>query len=252
MSKNVSIMFSGGLDSTIMYHYAIKNNFTPTMIYVNLGHPYVKKEQQAIKITGLSHITINMKDLYPAISARLNNQIIPSRNLLLATIGGMFNKRVWLGVLEGEQLGKEHDKSKKFFRDSTALLSYLNEYFQDETVVETPFSHMTKADTITWALTTGGLKREQLFETSSCYHPKELKCGECLTCVKRHMAFTLNGILEPGYAKKPWETPYMKELETEIPKAIANNDYTRFTKERANEFLEYQEKFRELTSLHNL
>lgn len=249
MSKNVSIMFSGGLDSFIMYHYALKNNFEPDLIYVDLGHPYVDKEKAAILRTGLTPIYIHMDTLYSAIEKRLSNQIIPSRNLLLATIGGMFNKRVWLGVLDGEQLGKEHDKSKKFFRDSTALLSYLNEYFQDETKVETPFDHMTKAGTIKWALNGGGIKREQLFETSSCYHPTEEKCGECLTCVKRHMAFVLNDIMEPGYTKDPNQSEYMKELEVGIPEAIKNKDYSRFTKDRANEFMVYQEKHLMLSSL---
>jgi 7-cyano-7-deazaguanine synthase in queuosine biosynthesis len=246
MSKNVSIMISGGLDSYIMDRYATVNGFNSTLIYVNLGHPYVESEKKAIKIAGFDAIEINMEALYPAIEKRLSNQIIPSRNMLFAVVGSMFNPRVWLGALDGEQHGKEHDKSRRFFDDASSLLSYTNEFFQAETIIETPFSHLTKAGTIEWALSTGGISKEDLLRTSSCYSGHETPCGVCLTCYKRWAAFLLNDIVETGHEANPWESDYAKEMAQEIPKAHKAGDHSRFTPSRIDEWFDVREKMKTL------
>lgn len=231
-------MYSGGLDSFIMYHYALKEGYDPTCLHVDLGHPYGEKERRTFNMGGWFPEVdiIDMSSLYNLIEKRLSNQIIPSRNVLLGVIGSMFSERVWLGALDGEQLGKEHDKSPRFFEELTQLLSYTNEFFQPSTIVEAPFANMSKSETIEWAINRG-IPLETLFETSTCYHPTIDKCGECLTCVKRWMSFKANGIDEPGYASNPLESKYMKELIIEIPKALKDEDYSRFTVKRCLEFL---------------
>lgn len=240
-NKNVSIMYSGGLDSLIAYHYAISKGYEPICIWVNMGHDYAEKEKNSMyKLEKLfpkyvpNVNIINMQELIPLIEKRLSNQIIPSRNVMLATIGAMFSPRVWINALDGEQNGKEHDKSEKFFKDTTNLLTFTNEFFQNKTIIESPFSEMTKAETIKWALD-NGIPLNVLFTTSSCYHPSEVKCGECLTCYKRYVAFRLNNIEEKGYNINPLETSYAKEMQLEIPKAKKINDYSRFTKKRIEE-----------------
>jgi 7-cyano-7-deazaguanine synthase len=238
-NTTLSLMFSGGLDSTIAYHYAVKMGHTPQAIHVDLGHPYSHFENEAIKISsakfGIDITRIDMTSLYPAIEKRLTNQIIPSRNLLLATIGSMFNSTVWINALDGEANGKEHDKSYRFFADGSELLSFTNSFFQDHTNVTSPFLHMSKAETIKWALA-NGLAKEDLFETVTCYSGTHKKCGKCLTCVKRYMAFLLNGIEEPGYASNPLTSKYAEEVSTEMRKAIENNDHSRFNQKRINEW----------------
>jgi len=246
---NLSLLFSGGLDSVIAYQYALKGGYNPTAIYVDMGQSNAEKEKEAISKLPSSLKpelnVINMQELIPLLSSRLSNQIIPSRNVMLATIGSMFNSTVWLGVLDGEQNGKEHDKSPKFFRDTSSLLSFTNENFQDQTNITSPFLHMTKAETIGWALA-NNIKKEDLFETTSCYDSKESKCGKCLTCYKRYTSFLLNDIIEPGYETNPLESEYALELQREIPIAKANNDYSRFTRKRIEEYEEIQKKRKSL------
>lgn len=247
-TRNLSIMYSGGLDSYIAYHYAKANLFNPELVYVNLGHPYVAKEKAACDKNGLPYKELNFSDLFPLIEGKLTNQIIPFRNLFLGTIGAMLNPRIWICALEGEQHGKEHDKSHRFFNDTTELFTFVGDFFQEDTIIETPFSHMTKADTIAWAIKSG-VSVENMLNTSSCYHPEVVKCGQCLTCVKRHMAFLLNDIEEYDFEiDNPWNSDYMDELLREIPKANKNNDYSRFTKPRVEEFYEYAIKLKE----HNI
>ncbi len=240
---NLSIMYSGGLDSFIAWHYALKNGFTPDAIFVDMGQSNATKEWAAIQ--SLSDTDdfplvkyLAMPELVPMFESRMSNQIIPSRNLFLATIGSMFNQRVWINALDGEQNGKEHDKSHRFFRDSTDLLSFTNSFFQESTVVETPFGHLSKAETIKWALN-NGITKELLFKTNSCYNSNEDKCGECLTCYKRKIAFLVNGIDEKGYNQDPLISEYAKEVDVEIRSARRNEDYSRFTKKRIKEHFVY-------------
>jgi 7-cyano-7-deazaguanine synthase len=241
---DLTIMYSGGLDSFIAWHYAKKIGFNPQAIYVNLGHPYAHKELDSMNRLsekfGISIDYLDMTTLYNLIQNKLNNQIIPSRNVMLATIGAMFNPIVWINALDGEQNGKEHDKSYRFFADTTELLSFTNEFFQERTTITSPFAHMSKAETIKWALA-NGLSKEDLFETTSCYDGEETKCGKCLTCYKRKVAFLLNGVDEPGYKQDPLNSSYAKEVDAEITKAIENNDYTRFTRKRIKEHQELKD-----------
>lgn len=240
MSPNLALMYSGGLDSFIAYHYAKALGFDPICINVGLGQPYDEKEQHSIKSLGKwSPVVerIELGSLYRLIQSRLSNQIIPSRNVLLATIGSMFAPRVWLGVLDGEQNGKEHDKSERFFAETTDLLTFTNEFFQPETLIESPFVDMTKGETIRWALRYH-IPEEILFLTTSCYDDHDQKCGRCLTCVKRYLAFLESGIIEPGYAVNPLASDYFREIATQIPEADKNKDYSRFTERRVEGFLQ--------------
>jgi 7-cyano-7-deazaguanine synthase in queuosine biosynthesis len=242
-NSNLSILYSGGLDSFIAWHYALKNGFRPEAYFLDFGQPYAWKEWESIQalpedirppVTRLDFST-----LYSIFEHKMSNQIVPSRNVFLAVLGSMFNQRVWINALDGEQNGKEHDKSMKFFQDSTNLLTFTNSFFQDSTIVETPFGHLTKAETIGWAIN-NNISKEHLFATTSCYDAKLRKCGKCLTCYKRKVAFMLNGIDEPGYACDPFNSAYSKELAREIPLAKENNDYSRFTKKRVDEFYQLQ------------
>ena len=242
--SDVSICFSGGLDSMIMYHYAIAAGKDPVCIYVDLGHPYAHKEREAMARDSKWMPKVEILDLstlFPLIEKRMSNQIIPSRNVLLSVIGGMFSPEVWLGALDGEQLGKEHDKSPRFFEDTSKLLSFTNEFFQPETKIVAPFAKLSKSETLQWALWYG-IPLDELLATSSCYDGTEGKCGRCLTCVKRRLAFLANDIDEPGYPIPLLESPYMQELMREIPLADAAKDYSRFTPKRIEEFKEAMKK----------
>lgn len=236
MSKHgsVAVLYSGGLDSYIAYHYAIAKELAPIPIHIDLGHPYAKKELQAIQTLGIEPMYIDLKTIWEPLAPILTNQIIPSRNLLFATIGGMFAPKVWIAALEGEQNGLEHDKSERFFTDTSKLLTFLNEFFRPETKVESPFASVSKKEIIAWALNFG-IAASDLLRTSSCYNAKEKPCGECLTCVKRYMAFRLNGITETCETN-PLKSNYFASLCTEIPKAKKLNDHSRFTSKRVDEF----------------
>ena len=152
----VSIMVSGGLDSYIAYYYALKNGYIPDAIWVNLGQPYWKKEEE--KVNSFEFPVKKIKiDLLREEFGNLptpQKQIIPGRNLFLAYIGAFFNERVWIVALETEMhtYARERDKSWKFYRDTTELFTYIFNYVRENTIVETPFSHLSKTEIVRLSL----------------------------------------------------------------------------------------------------
>lgn len=239
MNKQVTIMYSGGMDSYIAYYYAKSLGMSPICIYLDMGHEYSQKELDVIQNLPFKVHILDFRTLFPLLeqTEKMTNQIIPSRNVLLAVLGSMFSDRVWINALDGEQNGKEHDKSEKFFTDVSSLLTYTNDFFQESTIVESPFAKMSKAEIIEWALT-NGITKEELLSTVSCYSGEVRSCGTCLTCVKRHIAFKLNGI-EDGNYETVINSDYFKELLREIPMADRDKDYSRFTPKRIDEFKKY-------------
>lgn len=237
--RRLVVMYSGGLDSLIAYHYGRSQGYQPHCIHLNFGQPYAEKELASILRASEWHPSVdvlNFRELYDLFLSRLTNHIIPSRNVLLAVLGSMFGPRVWINAFDGEQNGEEHDKSERYFHDVSALLTFTNEFFQPQTVVESPFASMSKGEVIRWGLD-HGILREVLFDTSSCYSEHHQKCGTCITCVKRYLAFLENDIEEPGYEVNPLKSQYFAELLVEIPQALESGDFARFTEKRAKEFM---------------
>ena len=177
------LLFSGGMDSYIGWHYLSK----PNTLYVDLGHRYAPHEVDMVK--KLIPDTI--------IDTRLNlaeweerDANIPLRNAFLIMIASMYDKDVVLVVQRGEM--NIPDRSVYFFNNFGEWLSYL---WNDKRSISTPFFHMTKTQMVEWYLKMG-LPKETLLSTRSCYSPYELPCGDCAACFRRWVAFINNGIQE--------------------------------------------------------
>jgi 7-cyano-7-deazaguanine synthase in queuosine biosynthesis len=246
LEKELVILLSGGVDSTISYLYAIiEKKYKPEDIlclYVDLGHSYSWKELEGIKNSSIP-VSIIKTDI---LREEFNNipqakhpySIILNRNLFLASIAAMYGKRIWICALKDEQheYAKEHDKSYKFFKDTTDLLTYTCNIRREQTIVETPFSEFTKAELIGWALR-NGVSKDYLLSSHTCYDDKQEKCGQCFVCFKRWVSFKVNGIDEQGYAFNPWESDEAKRLIENYKKARCDNDYSHYHRDRVDEAL---------------
>jgi 7-cyano-7-deazaguanine synthase in queuosine biosynthesis len=213
--KSVIVMMSGGLDSRIMYQWALHHDYKPFPVFVEMGlskpvnYDYIALRRMFDK--GDFHVANIPWGQFEV----AGDDIIPSRNLLLALVGAQFGSRVWIGALDGEQFADNYDKTAKFFTLATDLLSHTQARFSPGgVVVESPFLWMTKAEIIRWALNEAKMSLTDLMQTHSCYNSSAAgkeKCGHCLACFKRWAAFTLNGVEEYGHASRPWESEYAKE-----------------------------------------
>jgi len=232
--NKVCIMVSGGLDSFVSIKYAKSLGLEPYPVFISFGQPYVEKEREALATLDVKYKEVKV-DGWLQTEITTDNWIIPGRNLLFAVIGASFADRVWLGALSGEQhaFAREHDKSHKFFREATNLLSYIFEIQQSKTIIETPFGHFTKTKVVQWALA-HGIGEEKLKLTSSCYHGKLHNCGICGTCFKRWIAMINNDIFEL-YESKPWENLYARRTSVEMWNAWKEKSYSHYSWGRISE-----------------
>jgi len=251
--RELCILYSGGLDSTIMWYYAEAQGITDKMaLWVDIGQPYREKEYNAARRAPFPVMVIQMPNVVPlqnehGAGITLQQQVIPGRNLLFVTLAGcLLFKRVWMGALDGEMHGQisSRDKSPEFLHMASGLLSYTLKKFLPEVRVEAPFRHMTKAEVVRWALA-HNVPREVLLKTSTCYHPTLSRCGECGTCFKRWIAFTLNGIQET-YSRPPWENEYAIRTTQAMVEAAEKLDFSYYNVKRVWETLTALEKVRPL------
>lgn len=227
----VVILASGGLDSYVMWYYAIHQGKKPTAIYFDINSPYREKEITAIESLEIP-VEIKKVDLImPSDQITPTEQIIRGRNFILAALGGYFGNEVWLGALFGEIHNYMPDKSAKFKDDFNAIAKYVYHAYEAKLVY--PFEHMSKTEVVGWALE-NGIAPEQLIKTNSCYDPVEERCGRCSTCFKRWVAMVNNGI-EEEYPIEPHTSVAGKSLLSAYQSAIGENDFSHYGKKRIEE-----------------
>lgn len=237
------IACSGGIDSTLAWYYAIREKgYDPKKIlcmYVDLHHPYSWKEKKGLKQSGIPYKIIDtniIREEFGNIPQPIHPySIILNRNVLIAVYGSMLGKKVWVSSLEDEmhKFALERDKSPEFFHLMSGLLSYTSAIRREETIIETPFKHMTKAELIHWALDNKVPKRI-ILNTHTCYDDKKEKCGKCFVCFKRKIAFILNG-LDEKYASDPFKSKEAQRLIKAYKEAWQKQDFSHYHKKRVTE-----------------
>lgn len=237
--KKLCIPISGGMDSFIAYHYAIRElGYNPediVCIFFNIGQPYFQKEKDALSKLGVPYKEIHIP-CYPEVVADkldIHNYILPNRNAIFASIAAIYGERVWIVGMKYENHYLMHDKNDAFFRISTISNT---QSIGELTIIESPFSNKTKTETIEWARDNDLL--EKLDDTVSCYHPREKRCGVCSLCFKRWLAMKAAGVDE-HYSQNPAISDEANRLVLAYTAALEKNDFSHYSKERILETLKF-------------
>jgi len=219
------LLFSGGLDSYIAWHYLKK----PKTIYVNLNHRYADFEMDRIGNLVPNTIIENRLDLRSWEEPDAN---IPMRNAFLVLLAAkhLDTKREGSEVVLVVQKGEMDipDRCEGFFIEMKNLGTYLG--FS----VSTPFAQMTKTDMVTWYLENvqDSYAIKNLMSTRSCYSDSAMPCGQCTACFRRWVAFTNNELTEeyenpileydqiPAYLKKMFAGKYDPQRTIETFRAL--------------------------------
>jgi len=271
--KKLVICISGGLDSFGAYCWA-KNMFCPKngmdfdkevalLQVVDTGCPYWEKEVNVMD-TLYGKYNINPQIFrvvisgYRALGIAEDDHVILGRNAMLASIAVRLGLTVWICGTSFENNSGMVDKNHNFFKSISDTLSYACGYkrplidvhgmpytkvyspFQGTMFFETPLAVSEKHGIIRW-LEVSGVKSWR--KTTSCFHPKYLRCGVCSTCGKRFVyekyveledgiIFKPGTKLEDTYRESPLNNVYLQKTIIAMKNALINKDFSRYLEER--------------------
>jgi 7-cyano-7-deazaguanine synthase in queuosine biosynthesis len=224
--KHIVILYSGGLDSRTMYHYALTKYADAKIecLFFDYGQPYADKEIKAL----LPNVEVRKVDWMGendqpvgklGSKSKSGNIFIPGRNLAMAVLAACIKlpDEIWLGACLGETHAESTDKNETFLEKSNDTLNYVLSPFKEHIKVRFPIvdEGWGKLDAIRWAFE-NGLSADVLTSTCSCLNDsKEKNCGYCVTCVRRFHIFNQLGIAEE-YEQNPLTT--MPEMYLEMLK----------------------------------
>jgi 7-cyano-7-deazaguanine synthase in queuosine biosynthesis len=199
-TDNRVLLFSGGMDSFIAWHYLGK----PKCVYFDIGLPICKEEIRVIEELGVP-ITIDTSVNLVDREEEGDSKFIPSRNLYYAMLACKYGDVIYMGGLKDDNV---NDKNPDIFRDFSSLLTIMH----NRTIqVKSPFWDMTKADIVKWYMKNVNDVTDALVETGSCYDLIEGRnyCGKCRCCFRKWVALWVNGI-KLNYYNRNLMAEYLK------------------------------------------
>ncbi|GAA4256589.1 7-cyano-7-deazaguanine synthase QueC [Dactylosporangium darangshiense] len=203
------LLYSAGLDSFPAWHYLGR----PRALYLDIGHHFRAQELASVRTLAVRcGIDLTVSDeLDLSAWDTPQGDLIPARNLLLATLGALRADTIWCVGVKGDHAP---DKSPEAFERMSVTLSELT---QRPVRVDSPFWAWTKTEVVRWYVD-AGLPVDDLLQTFSCLLPGDgfEHCGVCASCLRRWIALVNNGI-EGRFAAPPWEwdlvhTYYMRAM----------------------------------------
>jgi len=251
-SPQILILYSGGLDSFILYHMAIKiygeNNVK--CVFFKHGQNSEQAEINAlpdfVEIRELDWLDENIKAVSKISDPFAGHIYIPGRNLVFCVTAASqyLPDEIWMGTVVDEDNQSATDKNDTFRIMTENILNYvLGPFHSDGILIRFPFveENMTKVDAVEWALE-HNVSKEEIIGTTSCWHNKDgIPCGECKQCIKRFLVFALNNI-EEEYHISPLHSKVSLNLMLEYLQSPPSNDDEQNMQNMICEFLKLRNK----------
>ncbi|MFA6423574.1 MAG: 7-cyano-7-deazaguanine synthase [Patescibacteria group bacterium] len=221
------LLFSGGLDSFIAWHYLGH----PPVLFLDAKQSYVKKEFGTVKYFAkklkMNLIIDNTLDL---LKWEKENYYIPYRNVFFAMIASLYAEKVYLVGIKGDSVDDNNSEITK------VMSSFLENFNSGQKIeITSPFYNMTKSEIVKWYLDQK-LPIDDLKRSRSCYDKNsKTQCGECGSCFRRWIAFENNGIKEK-YDKNPWDWKELENYRIRMEKGL-------YDKSRSKETIQVLKKY---------
>ena len=209
------VLFSGGLDSTILAAQLIEEGAEIRLLSIDYGQRHAKElahgemlaremkvPRKVLSLPGLgsilsgSSLTDDSVDLpeghYEEESMKAT--VVPNRNMILLALAGGYALSSGFDTIAYAAHAGDHviyPDCRPEFADAMQKALGLADW--DSLKLHRPFVNLSKADLVR----RGHELKAPLSMTWSCYAGRERHCGKCGTCVERKEAFELAKINDP-------------------------------------------------------
>lgn len=213
------VLFSGGLDSTVLVYHLIKEKVDLKLLSIDYGQRHqneITSSTQIAEYLGLPHFVLSLPSLGQLLGGSaltdqkiilpkghyaedsMKTTVVPNRNMILLSLAAGHAISIKFDTVAYAAHAGDHTiypDCRPEFADSMAHALTLADWNCINLL--RPFVNWSKAD-----LVKHGIQMGVPFEkTWSCYAGGKFHCGKCGTCVERKEAFELVGLSDPTQYK---------------------------------------------------
>lgn len=227
-SMKILVLCSGGLDSTVLLHKAVKEVGAENVVALNMYYGQKHAKEQVYADWQCLHlgVTLHNVDLSKVFDFNRNVSALLAGSSMdivhksyaeqLADLGGSgtvtayvpFRNGLFLSYAAAVALQLDckfiyygahaDDAAGRAYPDCTPeFISAMNQSIREGTggkvIMKAPWWDYNKGDIVAAGLELG-MTQEEFAHTWSCYEGKETPCGTCGTCIDRRAAFEANGL----------------------------------------------------------
>lgn len=214
-SRQVAVLLSGGLDSTVAAHWAAREHRLAVALSFDYGSKHAERElEYARRQSGILNVEHHVIDIR-AISSHLKSAllkggedipeggyeqegmmktVVPFRNgIFLSIAAGIAESSGSSGLVIAAHHGDHsiYPDCREEFMAAMSRAIKLGTYAELE--ILRPFINLDKAEIVRLGQDLG----VDFSSTYSCYNGGRTHCGKCSTCVERKEAFASAGVKDP-------------------------------------------------------
>ena len=209
------VLFSGGLDSTVVVQQLIHDQASVRLLSINYGQRHKKELSHSSRIAtsmNLPHRILDLPDLAELLSGSsltdssvelpeghyaeesMKSTVVPNRNMILLAMAAGYALSIDFDTVAYAAHAGDHTiypDCRPVFADAMQNALQLADW--KDLRLHRPFVNLTKAELVRIGAKLGA----PLHLTWSCYAGEESHCGKCGTCVERKEAFEVAKITDP-------------------------------------------------------
>jgi len=209
------LIFSGGLDSTVLLYDLLARGDTVKALSVDYGQRHLRELESAKETSarlGIEHRVADLRAISPLLAGSsltsskvevpdghyaeetMKTTVVPNRNMIMLAVAAG-----WAISLKFDQVAfGAHSGDHTIYPDCRAEFAEAMDKalgLADWHLVRLvrPFVTLTKANIVT----RGAELKVPFTKTWSCYKGSTRHCGQCGTCIERREAFYLAGVDDP-------------------------------------------------------